>query len=296
MTYELLARLVSFCGVFAFMASWELIAPLRLLTAPRRPRWFANLALSLLNTLAARALLPTAAVGVALAVGQKGWGVLNLLSWPWWVCLILAVVALDFVVYIQHVLFHAIPLLWRFHMVHHSDLDVDVTTGVRFHPMEILVSAAIKGGAVALIGAAPAAVLVFEALLNATSMFNHSNVRMSEPLERMLRWIVVTPDMHRIHHSAAPREANTNFGFNLPCWDRLLGTFLADPSAGQMGMALGLEQLREPNRLTLSRILVLPFVGEAGPYPVAGGRGGTSKSGLGGARPGVAPSSSGRPR
>ncbi len=270
MVYESLIRLASFCVVFILMASWELVAPLRPLAISRPRRWFANLALSLLDTLLVRAALPTAAVGVAMVAAGRGWGLLNLLGWPGWVQLPLAVVALDLLVYLQHVLFHALPLMWRFHMVHHSDLDVDVTTGVRFHPVEILVSAVIKVGAVALLGAPALAVLVFEALLNATSLFNHSNVRMSRGVERVLRWIVVTPDMHRIHHSADRRETDSNFGFNLPWWDRLLGTYRPDPLRGQEGLTLGLEQFREPDRLTLPRILALPFVGARGGPPDRG--------------------------
>jgi len=261
LAHEALIRLATFFGIFLLMASWESLAPLRPLTTSRPRRWLANLALSVLDTLLVRAVLPTAAVGVAMAATERGWGLLNLLGWPGWMLVPLAVVALDLVVYLQHVLFHALPLLWRFHMVHHSDLDVDVTTGVRFHPIEILASAAIKVAAVALLGAPALAVLVFEALLNATSMFNHSNVRMPRGVERILRWIVVTPDMHRIHHSADRRETDSNFGFNLPWWDRLLGTYRLHPFRGQQGLTLGLEQFREPGRLTLPRILALPFAG-----------------------------------
>lgn len=296
MGHEPLIRLGGFLLVFALMASWELVAPLRPLTTFWPKRWFANLGMAALDTLAVRVLFPTAAVGVAYVASERGWGALHLWRCAGWLEVLIAVVFLDLVLYLQHVMFHTIPLLWRLHMVHHADLDVDVTTGARFHPLEILVSMVVKLGAVVMIGASPMAVLTFEVLLNATSMFNHSNVHMPPPVERVLRWILVTPDMHRIHHSAHRRETNSNFGFNLPWWDRLMGTFLAEPSAGHMGMALGLEQFREPDRLTLSRILVLPFVGETGSYPIAGGQDGGSKGDLHVARPGGAPSSSAPPR
>ena len=285
MGYESPIRLAGFLIAFLIMASWELVAPLRPLATSRPKRWFANLAMSALDTLLLRVLFPTAAVGVAFMASERGWGALRLVQCPGWLEVLIAVVFLDLVLYLQHVMFHTIPLLWRLHMVHHADLDVDVTTGARFHPLEILLSMVVKVGAVAVSGAPPVAVLVFEVLLNATSMFNHSNVRMPTRVERVLRWIVVTPDMHRIHHSADRRETNSNFGFNLPWWDRLMGTFLAYPSAGRMGMVLGLEQFREPDRLTLSGILVLPFVGKPGLYPIAGDQEGISAGSMSSGRP-----------
>jgi sterol desaturase/sphingolipid hydroxylase (fatty acid hydroxylase superfamily) len=182
--------------------------------------------------------------------------------------MVLAIVALDFVLYLQHVMFHSIPLLWRFHMMHHADLDCDVTTGLRFHPVEVALSMVIKLAPVAIVGASPAAVVSFEVLLNVTSMFNHSNVQIPTTIDRFLRWIVVTPDMHRIHHSINPLQTNRDFGFNLPWWDRVLGTYLAQPAQGHKAMTLGLEQFRDPARLNFTGILVLPFVGEPGHYPL----------------------------
>ncbi len=272
MSLESLIRLISFFTTFALIAIWEFAAPLRPLTTPKPQRWFSNLTIVILNTLVVRLFFSTTVVGFAVVVSQNGWGLLNLLGWPNWLAGIAAVVALDFILYLQHVMFHAVPFLWRFHMMHHADLDVDVTTGIRFHPLEIVVSMIIKLAAVALIGASPRAVITFEILLNATSMFNHGNVRMPRGLDRILRWMIVTPDMHRVHHSVIREETNSNFGFNLPWWDRLLGTYRPVPEKGQTGMTLGLNQFRDPSRLTLRWMLVLPFVSATGSYPLRGGR------------------------
>ena len=268
MEYEPIIRLTSFIGVFLLMVSWEIAAPRRPRTMSKLKRWFVNIGIVVLDTMVVRLLFAGAAVGAAILAGEKGWGVLNVLDWPAWLAVVAAVVLLDVVLYLQHVMFHAVPVLWRLHMVHHADLDVDVTTGVRFHPIEVVLSMVIKLAAVVLIGASPWAVLVFEVLLNATSMFNHSNVRIPERIDRILRWLVVTPDMHRIHHSVIREETNSNFGFNLPWWDRLLGTYCHDPAQGQRGMTIGLDQFRNLDRLTLPRILVLPFVGATGRYPL----------------------------
>ncbi len=268
MNPELMIRLIAFLGILAFMAMWEVVAPRRELQTLRPQRWIANLAIVGINTIVLRLLFASGAIGTAILAHEKSWGVLNIVSLPSWLEILLAVVALDFVLYLQHVMFHAIPALWRLHMMHHSDLDVDVTTGVRFHPGEVALSMLIKLGAVVLIGASPTAVLMFEVLLNATSMFNHSNVRIPANLDRVLRWMIVTPDMHRIHHSTIPQETNRNFGFNLPWWDRLLGTYLKDPSQSHQTMHIGLAQFRNPSRLTLGGILALPFTGEPGNYPI----------------------------
>ncbi|MEW6324969.1 MAG: sterol desaturase family protein [Nitrospirota bacterium] len=268
---EAVIRLSCFVGIFAVMAAWEAVAPRRPLSTSKPKRWFANIAVVVLNTVAIRLVFSMTAVGAAVVAARNGWGVLNLLDWPAWLAMIIAVITFDFLLYLQHVVFHAIPILWRFHMMHHADLDVDVTTGARFHPIEIVLSMGIKLAAVALIGPPPWALLIFEVLLNATSMFNHSNVWMPEGLDRLLRWAVVTPDMHRIHHSVIRRETNSNFGFNLPWWDRLLGTYRHDPEKGQTGMTLGLDQFRNPARLTLPWMLALPFVGETGNYPIGRG-------------------------
>ena len=267
MNVDLIIRISAFVGIFAIMAVWERLAPRRLWSATRSTRWGINLAMAGFNTVFTRVLLSSGAFGAALLAGEGQVGLFHQVEWPWWVELNLAVILLDLVVYLQHVLMHAVPILWRLHMVHHTDVDFDVTTGVRFHPLEIALSMFIKIGAVILLGASPGAVLAFEVLLNATSMFNHSNVRIPLQLDCLLRWFLVTPDMHRVHHSVIPRETNRNFGFNLPWWDRVLGTYLKDPSKGHEHMTIGLEQYRDPARLTWLKLVVLPFVGEIGKYP-----------------------------
>ncbi len=257
---EPVLRLAFFFGVLAAVAAWEAVAPRRPLTDSKARRWFANLSLVAVNTAAARVLFPLLPVGMAVLAGQRGWGILPALALPPWAGFAVSVAALDFVIYIQHVLFHFLPVLWRFHRMHHTDLDIDVTTGSRFHPVEIVISFGIKLAAVALIGPPAPAVLAFEILLNATSQFNHGNVRMPAALDRLLRLFVVTPDMHRVHHSVVPRETNSNFGFNLPWWDRLCGTYRREPEEGHAGMTIGLREYRDPALLTLPRLLVQPFV------------------------------------
>lgn len=265
---EPLIRLAGFASVFAAMALWELAAPKRPQRLGRRQRWPGNLGIVVLNTLVLRVLFPTAAVGAALHAEQAGWGLINALEVPFWLAVPLAVIALDFVIYLQHVLFHAVPALWRLHRVHHADQEFDVTTGLRFHPVEIVLSMLIKLAAVAALGAPALAVLVFEVLLNATSMFNHGNVRMPAALDRTLRWIVVTPDMHRVHHSWHPNETNSNFGFSLPWWDRLLGTYRAQPRDGHDGMTIGINLFREPHWQRIGRMLWQPFTGPTDSYPI----------------------------
>jgi sterol desaturase/sphingolipid hydroxylase (fatty acid hydroxylase superfamily) len=268
MSSDLLIRASAFLGVLVLMALWEIAAPRRQLSAPKGSRWFANISVVIMDSVIIRLLFAAGAVGLAMLATERNWGILHQLTWPVWLEILLAVIVLDFTLYLQHVLFHAVPLFWRFHMMHHADLDCDVTTGVRFHPVEVVLSMSIKLGIVVLLGAPPVAVLVFEVILNGTSMFNHSNIWMPVTVDRALRWLIVTPDMHRIHHSVLPRETNSNFGFNLPWWDRLLGTYREKPVQGYTDMILGLEQYRDPRRLTLGSILVLPFIGTPGPYPL----------------------------
>jgi sterol desaturase/sphingolipid hydroxylase (fatty acid hydroxylase superfamily) len=217
-------RLVFFVGVLAAMALWELAAPRRRMEIPRLLRWSSNLALVALDTILVRIAFPVLAVGLAVIAQNSGWGLLNLLDVPGWAAIVIAILALDLAIYLQHVMFHAVPALWRLHRMHHADIEFDVTTGVRFHPAEILLSMGIKLGVVAALGPPAIAVLIFEVLLNASSMFNHSNIRLPDKVDAVLRLLVVTPDMHRVHHSIHPSETNSNFGFNLPWWDRLLGT------------------------------------------------------------------------
>ena len=274
--HEPAVRLGAFFGMFALMAAWEALAPRRARLLPRRVRWLHNLALVALNGLILRLLFPVAAVGFALLAAERGWGLLKAFDIPFWWAFALSVIALDFAIYLQHVLFHAVPLLWRLHQVHHADADIDVTTGTRFHPIEILLSMLIKFAAVAVLGAPAAAVLVFEVLLNATAMFNHANLRLSGPVDRWLRWILVTPEMHRIHHSMEVVETNSNFGFNLPWWDRLFGTYRERARLPQENMAIGVKGITGSDAaVKLTGLLVLPFLGAGSGYAA----GSTAESG-----------------
>jgi sterol desaturase/sphingolipid hydroxylase (fatty acid hydroxylase superfamily) len=261
-------RLAVFAGVFAAVALWELAAPRRRTLYTRGGRWPHNLGLLLVDVAASRLLAPGAVVAVALAAEQRGWGFLNAVSVPWWMALGLGVALLDLVIYFQHVMFHAVPTLWRLHRVHHADQDFDLTTGTRFHPIEILLSIVIKCAAVAAIGAPALAVLVFEVLLNATAMFNHANASLPRWAERWVRWLVVTPDMHRIHHSVLHDESSSNFGFNLPWWDRLFGTYRAQPRLGHDAMEIGVDAFRSAEDLRLDHLLIQPFQNTPGQYPI----------------------------
>jgi len=263
LNYEPAVRLGAFLGIFVVMALWELAAPRRRLTTAKGPRWFANLGITIVDTVVVSLLFPVAAVGTAVLAADRGWGVLNQVSAPVVIASVAGILFLDLAIYLQHVMFHAVPVLWRLHKVHHADVDFDVTTGLRFHPVEIVLSLLIKLGVVLILGLPVVAVLIFEVLLNATAMFNHGNVRIGSLLDRVLRWFVVTPDMHRVHHSVVPQETNSNFGFNLPWWDRLFGTYKAQPAAGQEGMTIGLEQYQEQRRQSLAWMLVLPFAGSS---------------------------------
>jgi sterol desaturase/sphingolipid hydroxylase (fatty acid hydroxylase superfamily) len=256
---EPLIRLSVFAGIFAVMAAWEILAPRRAQRLARGTRWPGNIGVVILDTVLVRLVFPTTAVGLALIAEARGWGLIHALDLPVWAGVPLAVMTLDLAIYLQHVLFHAVPALWRLHRMHHADLEIDVTTGARFHPIEILLSMAIKLGVIAAVGTPAVAVLLFEVLLNATSMFNHSNVRMPARLDRVLRWVVVTPDMHRVHHSVVVRETNSNFGFNLPWWDRLFGTYRDQPAAGHETMTIGIEHFRDPVEQRLDRMLTQPF-------------------------------------
>jgi sterol desaturase/sphingolipid hydroxylase (fatty acid hydroxylase superfamily) len=245
LAHEPVLRLAAFGAVMALLVAWEFAAPRRARSMPRLTRWPANFAMVLLNTALVRIALPTAAVGLAISAEDHRWGLFNRYDIPAWTTIVAGVVLLDLVIYLQHVMFHAVPALWRLHRMHHADLDIDVTTGSRFHPIEIVLSMGIKFAAIAAIGVPPAAVLLFEVLLNASSMFNHANVRIPPGLDAALRWLVVTPDMHRVHHSIERDETNSNFGFNLPFWDRLFGTYRAQPHAGHDGMTIGISEFRE---------------------------------------------------
>lgn len=260
LTSEPLLRISAFVGVFALMALWEVVAPRRAPRAAKGLRWANNVGMVAFNSLLLRIIFPTTATGLALLVAQHQWGLLNRLALPDFVRLILGVVALDLVIYFQHILFHAVPALWRLHRMHHADLDFDVTTGARFHPLEIVLSMLIKFSAITLLGPSALAVLIFEILLNTTAMFNHANVRLPWRIDAVLRWIIVTPDMHRVHHSINPDETNRNFGFNLSLWDRLLGTYRHHPAMGHTAMTIGIPEYRDPRQVNrIGGMLLMPF-------------------------------------
>ncbi|MDX1593540.1 MAG: sterol desaturase family protein [Gammaproteobacteria bacterium] len=264
LAHEAWFRLAAFAAVFAAMAAWEIRAPRRDPELARGARWPANLGLLVVDGLLVRLLIPTAAVGIALLGEARGWGLLNNLDLPYWLAFVIALLVLDLAIYLQHVLFHAVPALWRLHRVHHTDMDFDLTTALRFHPVEILLSMVIKMAVVAALGAPALAVMLFEVILNGMAMFNHGNVYLPWTWDRRLRRVVVTPDMHRVHHSVHWRETNSNFGFNLSLWDRLFGTYRAQPADGHTGMVIGLDAYRDPRQLGLGGLLVQPFRGGAG--------------------------------
>jgi len=264
---EIAIRLIAAVTVFAAMALAEDAMPRRARSFARWARWPANLGIVAINNLAVRILLPITAIGAALTAEHRVSGLLNWVALPGAIALGIAVIALDLAIYLQHRVFHAIPLLWRIHRMHHADLDFDLTTGLRFHPVEIVISMLIKVGVVFAIGASATAVLVFEVILNGTSMFNHGNLELSEATDRWLRWVLVTPDMHRVHHSIVRRETNSNFGFNLPWWDYLMRTYCAQPAAGHLAMIIGTDQFRSSEELKLMPMLTQPLRGEVGGYP-----------------------------
>ena len=256
---ETTTRLLVFAAIFAAVAVLEFTVPRRPRTIDWRRRWLINISVLAIDVLAQRLTLGAAAFATGLYAEAHGWGLFGLLSWPWWIEAAIAFLVLDFAIYLQHVLSHALPVFWRLHRVHHADLDVDLTTGTRFHPLEILISLVYKAGLVAALGADPWTVLAFEAVLNGAAIFSHGNVGLPQWLDGPLRRIVVTPDMHRIHHSVIVAETNSNFGFFLSIWDRLCGTFVQSPAKGQDAMELGLPGFRQPAQVGLVRILLMPF-------------------------------------
>lgn len=269
LAHEPAIRLGFFLGVFAVVGVWEWVAPRRALTVSKTLRWASNLGLVALNTVLLRLLFPLAAVGIAAFAADHGWGLLNHFAVPFWLAVPLAVIAMDFVIWVQHVMVHAVPVLWRLHRVHHADLDYDVTTGARFHPIEIILSMLIKFATLVVLGPPVVAVVIFEVLLNATAMFNHGNLRLPAGVDRVLRWGLVTPDMHRVHHSVEDDETNSNFGFSLPWWDRLFGTYREAPRGGHEGMTLGIRDYRTPSEVDrLDGMLWLPFRGEVKDYAI----------------------------
>ena len=266
---EVTIRLGFFFGTFAVMAVWEVIAPRRARILSRTVRWLNNLGLVFLNSFVVRLLFPAAAVGMAAFTTEHGWGLLNYFEVPAGIAIPASVVAMDFVIYLQHIMVHAVPALWRLHRVHHADVDIDVTTGARFHTLEIILSMLIKFATIVVLGPPVVAVVIFEVVLNATAMFNHSNIHIPKAIDRIVRWLIVTPDMHRVHHSVEDDEANSNFGFNLPWWDRLFGTYRDQPRAGHEGMTIGIHTYNKPKLVAwLPGMLILPFIGRISSYAI----------------------------
>lgn len=256
---EIYVRFGFFFGIFTLMALWEVAAPRRELSTSKINRWFTNIAVTFLNPVALRLVFPLPATGIALIAREKNWGLFNILSFDGWTAGLIAIILLDLTIYLQHILSHHVRIFWRLHMVHHTDLDIDVTTGARFHPIEIILSMAIKMTVVVLIGAPAWSVIAFEVILNGASMFNHSNVFIPLHVDGVLRKLIVTPDFHRVHHSVLVHEHNSNFGFNLSVWDRIFGTYLDKPETGHQDMTIGLSNFREASRLTLPYILAIPL-------------------------------------
>jgi len=266
MANEALIRGIFFFVIFALIAYGETVAARRQLTVSKTGRWFSNLSMILLSNILIKLTLPVAATGIAAAAAAKNWGLFNSLQVPNWAAILISILILDLVIYLQHLMFHAVPILWRLHMVHHTDLDLDVTSALRIHPVELIISMGIKIIVVAALGIPVLAVLIFEIILNSAAMFNHGNLRLSEKLDRRLRLLTVTPDMHRVHHSVMIRETNSNFGFNFPYWDRLFGTYRSQPVYGHEQMTIGLSQFRNVEQISFLKLLLLPFTGDAGHY------------------------------
>jgi len=262
-------RLGFFVGTLTIMALWEIVAPKRALTVSRALRWTNNLGLVFFNSFIVRLIFPAAAVGVAIFAADHGWGLLNYYSIPFTLSVVLSIIAMDFIIYLQHVLVHAVPVLWRLHRVHHADLDYDVTTGARFHTLEIILSMLIKFATIVVLGPPVVAVIIFEVVLNAMAMFNHGNIGLPKGLDKLLRWFIVTPDMHRVHHSIEDDETNSNFGFNLSWWDRLFGTYRDQPRGGHQGMTIGIRKFREPKQASwITGMLAMPFIGKISGYTI----------------------------
>lgn len=265
---EATIRLSVFLGSFSLFALWEWLSPRRRAAQGKLRRWLNNIGIVVLSTIIVRFFIPTAAVGVAYLVEQEHFGLVNYFDLPFWSKVAVSFIVLDYSIYMQHAMFHVLPLLWRFHRVHHSDLDCDVSTGLRFHPVEIFISLCFKMLIIFALGAPVLAVILFEIVLNLMSMFTHSNIGLNRGIERLIRWIYVTPDMHRIHHSVRENETNSNFGFNFSFWDRLFGTYMPEPKDGHQNMVIGLEKFREPNWQMLNGLLFMPFDRNMGGYAI----------------------------
>ncbi|MBN1378057.1 MAG: sterol desaturase family protein [Gammaproteobacteria bacterium] len=256
-------RLTIFLAMLLIMAVWEILAPRRLLTQNKASRWINNLALITLNSIILRILFPTATIGFAMYAAEHEFGLLHKLALPEWLSIVITLVFLDLVIYFQHVIFHKVPLLWRLHRVHHTDLDFDITTGLRFHPLEMILSMLVKFLAILLLGAPSIAVVIFEIVLNSAAIFNHGNIYIPKAIDRMLRLLLVTPDMHRIHHSCRQPETDSNYGFSISLWDRLFGNYRDQPEAGHNKMMIGLQNPRKPELcIPIQALLKTPFISQ----------------------------------
>jgi sterol desaturase/sphingolipid hydroxylase (fatty acid hydroxylase superfamily) len=263
---EAAIRFGIFLSIFVAVALAEWQWPRRDRVQTRRERWTINIGILVFDIIAQRLTVGAAAFATAVYAESQGWGLFNYLSWPFWLEAVLAFLILDFAIYLQHVMSHALPAFWRLHQVHHADLDVDLTTGTRFHPIEIIISMIYKAALVAALGVNPWVVIVFEAVLNASAVYTHGNIRIPEKVDHVLRWLFCTPDMHRVHHSVIPEETNSNFGFFLSVWDRLCGTMRHAPAKGQLGVEIGLEEYRDPRQLGFVSLLLMPFRRIGGTY------------------------------
>jgi sterol desaturase/sphingolipid hydroxylase (fatty acid hydroxylase superfamily) len=259
MEWESQIRVGTFVGLLILFGIWETFAPRRALTGRKLLRWASNLGLVVLSRFAVPLILPIASMAMAKMAVDRGWGLFNNYDWSEPLVFVLCIVALDFIIYVQHVLFHAVPALWLLHRVHHSDTDLDASSGVRFHVVEIVLSMIIKLAAIVTLGPPVLAVLVFEVLLNGTALFNHANIKLPLKVDAFLRTFLVTPDMHRVHHSVIREETDSNYGFNLSIWDRLCGTYRAQPKEGHEGMAIGINAFREEREQWLDRLLLQPL-------------------------------------
>ena len=269
LTHETTIRMSFFFGLLLLMGVWEWFAPKRPSTQSKPVRWFNNLSLVFLNSFVVRVLFPGAAVAMAVFAEKQGWGILHYYDLAPVLAIVIAIVLMDLTIYLQHVMAHAVPLLWRLHQVHHVDLDYDVTTGSRFHPLEIVFSMLVKFAIIVVLGVPVVAVVIFEVILNGMAMFNHGNVGLPKRLDSFIRLFVVTPDMHRVHHSVEDDETNSNFGFNLSCWDRLCGTYQAQPRAGHGEMVIGLRGCRNPKQaVSIWGMLLLPWTGKISGYAI----------------------------
>jgi len=259
---ENIIRLGVFFGMFIIMAMWEVFYEKRPQILKRRQRWPHNILLTVVDTALVRVIFPVFPIGLALIADAEGWGVFNIITLPPMLEVLSAVILLDLAIYGQHVVFHKVPILWRLHRVHHADTEIDITTGARFHPIEIALSLLIKMAIIAAVGIPATAVILFEVILNGAAMFNHANVRLPNVADRLLRWVIVTPDMHRVHHSEIVEETNSNYGFNLSCWDRIFGTYRHAPRFGHLGMTIGLPIFRGQEEARLDKLLTQPFRNE----------------------------------